>query len=86
MSDSHTLERELNTYALNLPKLAAQSGKFALIKDSTVEGTFDTYEDALKVGYSKFKLEPFLVKQIAPAERILAFSRDLDFASNQRND
>ncbi len=82
MSDTSTLDRELETYASHLPELVKETGKFVLIHDGEVEGTFDTYEDALKVGYAKFKLVPFLVKQIAPAERILSFSRELNFASN----
>ena len=82
MSETQRLERELETYASHLPELVKETGKFVLIQDGEVEGTFDTYEDALKVGYDKFKLAPFLVKQIAPAERILSFSRDLKLASN----
>jgi hypothetical protein len=80
MSESHALARELRTYAERLPELSTETGKFVLIHDSAVEGTFDTYEDAIKVGYSKFKLDPFLVKQISPSEQILSFSRDLAIA------
>jgi hypothetical protein len=70
------LEQELATYARKLPELTAQSGKFVLIKGDTVEGVFDTYADALKIGYDRFKLEPFLVKQIGPEVQVLQFSRD----------
>jgi hypothetical protein len=82
MAEAQTLKQELQTYASHLADLSNQAGKYVLIQDGSVEGTFDTYEDALKVGYSKFKLLPFLVKQISPAERILSFSRDLQFASD----
>jgi hypothetical protein len=82
MAEVQTLEQELKTYASHLGDLAAQAGKYVLIQDGSVEGTFDTYEDAIKVGYSRFKLAPFLVKQISPGERLLSFSRDLQFASN----
>lgn len=74
------LEKELKAYQKALPELTADEGKFVVIKDDEVAGVFDTYEDALKVGYSKFGLDPFLVKQISQGERILSFSRDYEFA------
>lgn len=73
-------EKELATYTAKLPELQQQSGKFVLIKGDNVEGVFDSYSDALKFGYERFKLDPFLVKQIAPSERILYFTRDLETA------
>lgn len=74
------LERELLTYSQQLPSLLGKQGKYVLIKGEEVVGTFDTYEDALKIGYQRFQLEPFLVKKIAPTEQILYFSRDFDVA------
>ena len=71
-----SLERETAAYARKLPELQAQSGKFAIIKGDDVAGTFDSYRDALKAGYERFRLEPFLVKQIAAVERPLRFSRE----------
>jgi len=72
-----TLEKELLAYAQKLPSLLAQQGKYVLIHDEEVVGIYDSYEDALKFGYGQFKLDPFLVKQIAPAERVSFFTRDL---------
>lgn len=74
-----TLDREIKTYESNLPKLLAKQGKYVLIHGDDVVGTFDSYEDALNSGYERFALVPFLVKQIAPAERIAFFTRDLGF-------
>ena len=74
---ANRLERELATYAKKLPELQAEFGKFVLIKDDAIEGIFDTYLDALKVGYDRFKLEPFMVKQIAIAESVFQFTRDV---------
>lgn len=82
MSNAHRLSEELRTFEEKLPELMGQAGKFALVKDSEVEGAYDTYEDAVKVGYERFKLEPFLVKQIAPAQRIFSFTRDLKLAGD----
>jgi hypothetical protein len=73
------LKKEIETYNAKLSELIGSSlGKFVLIKGDTVEGVFDTYADALKIGYQRFKLDPFMVKQVAPAERIQFFTRELD--------
>lgn len=71
------LEKEILTYAHKLPGLLAQQGKFVLVHGEDVVGIYDSYEDALKFGYQRFQLSPFLVKQIAPAERVSFFTRDL---------
>lgn len=74
------LQKEIETYNAKLPELLGSVGKFVLIKGSAVEGIYDTYADALKIGYERFKLDPFMVKQIAPAEQIQFFTRELDLA------
>lgn len=71
-----TLQKEIETYNRLLPSLLPQVGKFVLIKDTNLVDTFDTYADAMKHGYAEFKLTQFLVKQIAPAERVAYFTRD----------
>jgi hypothetical protein len=77
------LEQELATYNAKLGELLSNVGKFVLIKGDAVEGVYDTYADALKVGYERFKLAPFMVKQIAPAEQVLFFARELDLECRQ---
>jgi hypothetical protein len=71
------LEQELATYQRELQSLLPLSGKFVLIQKDKVAGVYDTYQDALKVGYDKFGLEPFLVKQIAAVERANRFTREI---------
>jgi hypothetical protein len=71
------LEKEIETYNRELPRLMESIGKFALISASDVVGVYDTYEDALKVGYERFKLAPFLVKQIQAVEQVQYFTRHL---------
>jgi hypothetical protein len=71
------LEKELATYERKLPELLPEEGKFVLIHGDDVAGTWDTYEDALKSGYEKFRLEPFLIKRIQWAETVHNFSRDM---------
>jgi hypothetical protein len=72
------LEQELETYKKKLPELKVHEGKFVLIKGDQVVDVFGTYEDAIKEGYSKFKLEPFLVKQIHAIEQVQFVSRFVD--------
>jgi hypothetical protein len=67
------LQKELETYHERLGELSAKEGKFVLIHGADVVDTFGTYEDAVKEGYQRFKLEPFLVKRKRPSNRRLAF-------------
>ena len=75
------LEKELETFKRELPNLLAQNGegKFVVICGEEVTGIYEAYADALKVGYEKCGLNPFLVKKIQAVEQVQYFSRDLDF-------
>lgn len=64
------LERELETYRSKLGELIQHEGKFVLIHGDDVVNVFDSYEDAIKLGYQQFALEPFLVKQIQTVEQV----------------
>lgn len=69
------LEKELATYHAKLPEFKGNEGKFVLIHGTEVIDTFTSYEDAIKEGYSRFKLEPFLVKQIQAIEQVQCVTR-----------
>jgi hypothetical protein len=69
------LERELETYKSKLPELKGSEGKFVLIHGVDLIGTFTSYEDAIKEGYARFKVEPFLVKQIQAIEQVQLVTR-----------
>jgi hypothetical protein len=69
------LEKELATYKSKLPELTESEGKFVLIHGDDVVDTYTSYEDAIKDGYARFKLEPFLVKQIHAIEQVQFVSR-----------
>ena len=73
------LERELETYKRELPNLLPEEGKFAVVAADCIIGTFNTYEDALAVGYEKCGVKPFLVKRIQAIEQVQFFSRNLAF-------
>lgn len=69
------LEIELETYHRKLSELLEDSGKFVLIHGNEVNGIFVAYEDAIKEGYEKFGLEPFLVKKIEDQEEVQFITR-----------
>jgi len=69
------LEKELDTYNRYLPEWSGHEGKYALIKEDEVVDLFSSYEDALKEGYKRFKLEPFMVKQISALQQAQFISR-----------
>lgn len=71
------LETELATYRAKLPELKAHEGKFALIHKEEIVDFFSTYEDAIKAGYQKFRLDPFLVKRILTTEPVLYITRNI---------
>lgn len=71
------LEQELATYKRELPNLLVNEGKFAVIHEDEIAGVFESYADALAIGYSKFGLDNFLVKKISSQEQISYFTRDI---------
>jgi hypothetical protein len=65
------LKAEIATYQQHRSRLVAEAeGKYVLIHDSDVVGTYDTYEDALNTGYKQFGLGPFMVQQIRSVDDI----------------
>ena len=60
---------EKKAYENMLPELLKEEGKFALVKGENVVGVYESYEDALKVGYDKFGLESFFIKRIQQIEK-----------------
>src|SRR5262249_51615172 len=69
------LERELAVYKSKLLELKENEGKFVLIHGENVVNVYTSYEDAIKEGYAKFGLQPFLVKQIHAVEQAQFISR-----------
>lgn len=72
-----SLEKELETYRKRLSEWTSHEGKFVLIHSGDVVDFFSTYEDAIKSGYQKFKLEPFLVKRRHANEPVFFISRNV---------
>ncbi len=74
---ANELAVEAGTYRVLLSQLLAHEGKFVLITGERLLGTFDTYADALEIGYRECGLSPFLVKKISAGESVVNFSRDI---------
>ena len=69
------LEAELTTYKSKLPGMTEQEGKYVLIHGDEVVDFFSTYEEAIESGYQRFKMTPFLVKQVHATEPVFFVSR-----------
>ena len=65
MTMGKALDLELAVYRRSLKEWENREGEYVLIKGEEICGFFSSYDDALKIGYEKFGLEPFLVKQIS---------------------
>ena len=72
------LEKELATFQAKLPEMSEHEGQYVLIHGDDVVDFFAAYEDAIKAGYQRFKLEPFLVKQINTTEKIHYITRHIE--------
>jgi len=63
------LSKELATYEKRKSEfLAEHEGKYVVIHGEEIAGFWDTWGDALKVGYEKFSLDNFLVRRILAVE------------------
>lgn len=58
------LAQEIATYNKNVGSWRDQEGEFVLIHGTDVVGFYETYEQSLTEGYSRFGVAPFLVKEI----------------------
>ena len=78
MADIERLRTELETYERERVRLVAEhAGKYVVVHGNAVDSVWDTYEDALKAGYGRFGLEPFLIKQIQSVDQVHFFTRNL---------
>jgi hypothetical protein len=78
-SEPDPLQKELEAFEKERPKLSGEVGKFAVVYGGKVLGTFATYQEALTKGYEVAKLEPFLVEQISSLPQVQHFSRAIEF-------
>jgi hypothetical protein len=62
--------KELSTFRKNLPRLLKDEGKYVVVRKKSIEGPFDTYRDALEVGYRIWGLKGFLTFRIERIESV----------------
>ena len=74
---AEALQKERETYEKMKHDLLPDEGKFAVISGDQLLGVYANYEDALKIGYEKCQLKPFLVQKISATEPVNFFSRDV---------
>jgi hypothetical protein len=67
-----SLECEWQTFQRELGRLLSEgkAGRFALVKADELVGIWDTEDEALREGYRRFGLEPFLVQPVTEDEPI----------------
>jgi hypothetical protein len=65
------LEREIETYYRELPKLIAngEEGRYALILGDELYSVWDTLHDAMQAGHEKFGLGRFMTQKIRGKDR-----------------
>ena len=66
-----TLKRGQAVYEANLSAwLIDHEREYVLIKGNTVDGFYDSPDDALTAGYSRFGIRPLFVKQVLATEPV----------------
>jgi hypothetical protein len=74
------MDKNIKAFNDHLPELVMKNeGKFALIIDGALDGTYGDYEDALRAGYAKDATGNFFVREIRAVQQVAYFSRDYAF-------
>lgn len=74
------LEQESRAYReIHLPRLLTEGkvGKYALVKGEALIGVYNTFDEALQVGYDRWLHEDIFIKQIVEKEEPRYFSRNI---------
>ncbi len=70
-SGSMSLKREQSLYEASLSRwLSDHEGEYVLIKGDEVHGFYDSRDDALTAGYTRFGIGPLFVKQVSLSEPV----------------
>jgi hypothetical protein len=70
-SPAASLNREQAVYEANLSRwLSDHEGDYVLIKGDKVDGFYESRDEALTAGYSRFGIGPHFVKQVLPSEPV----------------
>jgi hypothetical protein len=70
-SRSVSLNREQAVYETHLSEwVSDHEGEYVLIKGDKVDGFYESRDEALRAGYSRFGIGPLFVKQVSPCEPV----------------
>lgn len=75
MPETEKLEQEMAVYEKNLENWIDREGLYVLIQGSDVCGFFEDYVEAVREGYARFGIAPFLVKQVRRRPQVQAVTR-----------
>jgi hypothetical protein len=82
-----SLEREQAVYEANRTRWALEhEGKHVLIRDALVVGFYESRDEALTEGYSRFGVGPLFVKQVEGSEAVHHIPNILLDAANPCSD
>jgi hypothetical protein len=66
-----SFHREQSVYEANLSLwLPDHEGQYVLIKGEDIGGFYDSRDEALAAGYSRFGIGPLFVKRVLPSEPV----------------
>lgn len=79
---NNPLKKELSKFREVQTELLADNpnGGYAVIKGNELMGVWKDRSDAIRIGVEKFGNTTFLVKNIRDEDRVVNFSRSLEFA------
>lgn len=78
MGTKNVLSKELETFEKKKAELLQEHcGKYVLIKDTKIVGTYESEKDAINTGINYFGNSPFLVKKIEQVEQTQNFTSNL---------
>lgn len=61
----NSFEKNVAVYEQELEDLLVENeGKFILVRDGEIVNIYDSHEEAMRVGYEKYQLTGFLVKEV----------------------
>jgi hypothetical protein len=76
--ETQVLKKELDYFESMKAKFLKEfPGKYVLIHDDTLVGSYDKQEDAYNEGYERFGAGPFLVKQVCDVEKTVHLACDV---------
>ncbi|MDB5349668.1 MAG: hypothetical protein JWN86_915 [Planctomycetota bacterium] len=68
-------DREMATFRAHLPELLAREGAYVVIRGEEIAGICDDLEEAANLGYERYGLSGFMLREITAVEPKLMFAK-----------